>query len=257
MATKTEWAKGLRAPQGMARDADGNVYVAEYKGGQIAKLSPQGKLLAHLGTGLKNPAWITRAGDSFFISERKANRVLKMDRQGILTPFGAAIEEPLGLAVDEAGVLRVIAHTTSRLLASPRKAVGTPAASSDFEWQQLYAAPSEEGKRYGYRCIAIDADGTTFITDETEGQLLMLTARGRVASWVKGLDDPTGVAISPSGEVFVAEEGAGRISRIDANGTPVVVAQGLGQPRDMEFLDEKTMLVSDQGGGVIWRVTLP
>jgi glucose/arabinose dehydrogenase len=45
-AVKSVWASGLRAPQGMARDAAGNVYVAEYQGGQVSKFSSEGKAWA-------------------------------------------------------------------------------------------------------------------------------------------------------------------------------------------------------------------
>jgi glucose/arabinose dehydrogenase len=103
----------------------------------------------------------------------------------------------------------------------------------------------------------VDRDGTLFFTDETDGQLMLRTPAGRVAVWVKDLNDPTAVVVSPTGSVFVAEEGAGRISRVNAEGTTTLVADGLGQPRDIEFLDGKTMLVSDRQGGVIWKVTLP
>jgi glucose/arabinose dehydrogenase len=40
---KAVWASGLRAPQGMARDAQGNIYVAEYQGGQVSKFSPEAR----------------------------------------------------------------------------------------------------------------------------------------------------------------------------------------------------------------------
>ena len=87
--------------------------------------------------------------------------------------------------------------------------------------------------------------------------MMLRTPAGRVAVWVRDLNDPTAVVVSPDGGVFVAEEGAGRVSRVHPEGTTTVVADGLGQPRDIEFLDAKTMLVSDRQGGVIWKVTLP
>lgn len=264
--TKTVWARGLRAPQGMARDAAGNVYVAEYKGGRIARFAPDGKPLESVGSDLKGPAWIERAGDRLYVSERGANRLLML-QNGKLTPLPHAIEQPLGLAFDARGRLLVVSHTTSRLFAlqpgveippfnpAPQDLMNLPPVGQRLV--PLYAAPAVAGKRYGYRCVAADRDGTILMTDEVEGQLLLLTPGGRAAVWVKGLQDPTTVVLSPRGEVFVAEEGAGRITRIDAHGASSVVAAGLGKPRDIEFVDERTMLVSDQEGGVIWKVLLP
>jgi sugar lactone lactonase YvrE len=262
---KIVWASGLRGPQGMARDAQGNVYVAEYNGGQIAKFAPSGNLLARIGTDLQNPAWVERAGATLYVTERKANRILRLNADGKLSPVTGSVEEPLGLAADIMGRLIIVSHTTSQLLVLPPGARPVPPTATAVATEEqapspfvpLYVAPAVEGKRYGYRCIAVDRDGTLFFTDETDGQLMLRTPAGRVAVWVRNLNDPTAVVVSPTGGVFVAEEGAGRVSRVNAEGTTTVVADGLGQPRDIEFLDGKTMLVSDRQGGVIWKVTLP
>jgi SMP-30/Gluconolactonase/LRE-like region len=261
---KSMWATGLHGPQGMARDARGNVYVAEYEGGQIAKFAPDGSLLDRIGTDLKNPAWIERAGAMLYVTERTANRLLQLNADGTLSPVMGTIEEPLGLAADLMGRLIVVSRAASQILVLPpgdRLAPPGPDAPEDDAAVQpfvpLYVAPNIEGKHYDYRCVAVDQDGTLFFTDETEGQLMLRTPAGRVAVWTKDLNDPAAVVVSPDGGVFVAEEGAGRVSRVNAEGTATVVADGLGQPCDIEFLDGKTMLVSDRHGGVIWKVTLP
>lgn len=252
-ATVTVWTNGLRAPQGMTRDAAGNLYVAEFNGGQVSKFAPDGKLLGKLGDDLKSPAWIERVGNEIYVSERKANRVLKLQADGTLQPLNGEVIEPLGLAASPNGDLLVIAHTTSRLLRY--KNLNTAGEKSTP--QAVYAALSEVGNRYGYRAVAIDNDGIIYITDEIENAVLLLTPQGRMAVWAKDLDDPTAVVFSPDGTVYVAEEGAGRVSRLNAEGVATVVAEGLGQPRDIEFLDDKTMLVSDRQSGTIWKVELP
>jgi sugar lactone lactonase YvrE len=246
-AVKSVWASGLRAPQGMARDAVGNIYVAEYQGGQVSKFSPEGKPLGKVGGELKNPAWVAFDGDTLYISERKANRVLKADAVGKVTVVDDNVIEPLGLAIDNSGNPVVVAHTTSRLLR----------LGDNGKFASVYDAPTGKGKRYGYRCVAVDRDGSLLITDEAEGQVLLLTPSGRLAVYARDLDDPTTVVFSPRGEVFVAEEGAGRISRLNAQGEATVVAEGLGKPRDIEFVDERTLLVSDQENGRVWKVVLP
>jgi sugar lactone lactonase YvrE len=244
LALKSVWAKDLRQPQGIARDGQGNVYIAEYKGGQIAKFDANGKLLAHLGTELKSPAWIIQTPQGMFVSERKANRILKLNADGSLAPVPGEVVEPLGLAVDNKGRLIVIAHTTSRVFALENAAF-TP----------LYQAA--EGKKYGYRNVAVDADGSLLISDEVDGVIRLLTPGGRMTTWASGLDSPTAVVIAPDKQVYALEEGNGRLVRIDANGSLTVVADGLGEPRDVEFLDAKTALVSDRDSGTIYQIKLP
>jgi sugar lactone lactonase YvrE len=251
---KSVWASDLSAPHGLTRDFAGNVYATEFTAGRIAKLSPDGKITARFGEGLKSPAWIVRDGDRFLVTERKANRVLAMSATGQFTPLGQEIVEPLGIAVTPQGRVVVVAHTTSRIFdaLSPR-----PSANQATLWRNIYSAPSENGRRYGLRSVAVDRDGSLLVTDETDGKLMLISPAGRAATLTSGLDDPTGVTFSPSGEVFVAEEGAGRVSRVESDGTLTTVADGLGQPRGLVFLDARTLLVADREGGKIWRVTLP
>jgi len=259
-ALKTVWAKDLKAPQGLARDKAGNIYVAEFGGGRIAKLSPQGALLQRLGKDLKSPAFIRRAAGGFLISERKANRVLFLSDQGKISPIGGEVIESLGLATSGLRAV-VIAHTTSRVLELTYgrwQGINTEVPTREIVWKPIFE-PSGETARYGYRCLALDRDGSLFISDEIENRLLLLTPNGRLTTFARDLDDPTGVTIADDGTVYVAEEGAGgRVARLDREGNATTVVEGLGKPRDILFLDGgATMLVSDREGGRIWRIVLP
>jgi sugar lactone lactonase YvrE len=243
--TRTIWASGLQAPHGLVLGEDSSVWATEYKSGQVAQISADGKTVRRYGQGLQGPAWIARVGKTVYVSERKANRVLKLQKNGTFAPFGPAVDEPIGLAGDARGNLLVVSHGNSQVVSLDAKGRATP----------VYAP--QGGKHYGYRCIVIDRDGSLLMTDETDNAVVMATRGGRVSKWVMNLNDPTGIALSPRGEVFVLEEGAGRVARLDAYGAPTVVAEGLGKPRGLVFLNDKTLLVSDQQDGVIWRITLP
>lgn len=252
-ALKSVWAQGLKQPQGMAWLGD-TLYVAEYGGGQVSKWSRDGKALGAI-TGLKSPAWVERIAaqpspssrmlpqDEIYISERKANRVLRLQQNGETVAVGEAIEEPLGLASGKSGAIAV-AHTTSRVL----RWNGT-------KWDLLFA-PEGDGARYGYRNVVVDGDGTVFLSDEEEGEILAITPGGRAFVAARGLKDPAAIVVGPDNALYVAEEGAGRVVRLNRDGSNTPVADGLGAPRDIEFQDAKTMLVSDKKGGNIWKVVL-
>lgn len=283
-AVKSVWVQGLKQPQGMAWLGD-TLYVAEYGGGQVSKWSREGKPLGAI-TGLKSPAWVERMRptypgtasnippDEIWISERKANRVLRVLKDGTTEPVGTSIEEPLGLASAQIkpspqGLLSgnsrhesvdvkslnlfslfndkmiAISHTTSRVMLWDGK-----------EWV-LHFAPEGDGARYGYRNVVVDTDGTVFLTDEEEGEVLAITPNGRAFSVARGLKDPAGIVIGPDKALYVAEEGAGRVVKLNRDGSATPVADGLGAPRDIEFLDAKTCLVSDKKTGTIWEVVWP
>jgi sugar lactone lactonase YvrE len=245
---KAVWASGLQDPHGMARDEKGNIWIAEFKGGRVSRFSPDGKKLGTLGEGLKGPAWVAASGATLYVSERKANRVLRAV-DGKLEPLPQAIEEPLGVAVDQrSGRLFVVSHTTSKLWTGEQRK-GSAAL-------ELFYAPDGAGARYGLRCAAVAADGAVYVTDETDGRILKLSAGGAAETWVAGLEDPSGIVIGPDGAVYVADEGAGRVVRIAADRKPVVVAEGFERPRGLLFLADGSLLVGDRANGTVYRVTL-
>lgn len=247
LAQVNPFVTGLKEPQGLALDTKGTVYVAEYKGGQIARFGLDGKAMEPLVTGLKSPALLQWHSGSLYVSERKANRVIKVNAKGKVTPVGGPIVEPLGLAFAADGTLYAVAHTTSKVF-----------LLSGQNWQQIFepALEPNETKRYGYRCLANEGSAL-LMSDELSGSILMLTPGGRMATWATGLDDPSGIKQGPDGAFYVADEGGGgKLVRMSAEGVGTVVAKGLGRPRDMLFLDAKTLLVSDRDGSV-WKVVLP
>jgi sugar lactone lactonase YvrE len=246
---KAVWASGLQDPHGMARDAEGNVWIAEFKGGRVSRFSADGKKLGAVGEGLKGPAWVAASGATLYVSERKANRVLRV-ADGKLEPLAQAVEEPLGVVVDErTDQLFVVSHTTSKVWT--RRDGKEPGAL------QVYYAPPETGGRYGLRCAAVAPDGALYVTDETDGRILKLSAGRTAETWVTGLQDPSGIVIGPDGAVYVADEGAGRVVRIGADRKAVVVAEGFERPRGLLLLGDGSLLVGDRANGTVYRVILP
>jgi len=259
LATKTEWASGLKEPQGMAHHGN-DILLADYGAGKVLRYSRDGKLLGTVAEGLKSPSQIAIArilrateqdgkivkiweDENIAVSERKANRVIQIDKDGKITPLGDAIEEPLGLVSDSFNNLFAVSHTTSTIL----RFDGT-------KWTPFFTPT--EADRYGYRCLAMD-NGTLLLSDEESGEILMLSQSGRLATWAKGIADPSGITIGPDNAAYVTDESnGGRLWRVNNLGEKTIVAEGLGRPRGVLFLDEKTALVSDRNGKV-WKLVFP
>jgi len=254
-AKKTEWLSGLKEPQGMAIYGK-EILLADYGAGKVLRYSREGKLLGTLAEGLKSPSqivvgnkWVrsNRASQQLslspiiYVSERKANRIISIGSNGKITPVGQEIIEPLGL-VSDGSALFAVAHTTSKILRFDGK-----------NWQPFFV-PAEDG-RYGYRCLAYDK-GTLLLSDEIGEEVLLLTQSGRIASWVEGIADPSGITIGPDGATYITDESdGGRLWRVNNVGEKTVVVEGLGRPRGVLFLDPQTALVSDRNGKV-WKIAL-
>ena len=248
---KAVWASGLADPHGMAVDADGNVVVTEYKSGRVVRFSPDGKPLGTVAENLKSPAWVTAAAKTLYVTERKANRLLRV-ADGKVEPVGQEVPEPIGVAFDDnSGRLYVVSHTTSRIVSLASAAARSPGAMEPF-----YAP--EGGKRYGLRCAAVGPDGSLFVSDETDGRVLKLPAAGGAPeTWVQGLDDPAGLVFGPDGALYVADEGAGKVLRIGDDRKPVAVAEGLKKPRGLVFLPDGSLLVAERSSGTVYQVKAP
>ncbi|MBW3637315.1 MAG: hypothetical protein KY445_12775 [Armatimonadetes bacterium] len=283
MATATPFITGLQEAQGMAFGPNNEILVADYKAGEILRFSRDGKSLGKLATGLKGPSAIVSVGNQVFVSERKANRVVRF-QNGKMDVVMADVAEPMGLVVDSSPdmvlpttparlatptTLNVVSHTTSKIYRSdlrakiPRAKSGVPIIGKSFNLKEktsplIYAAPVAEGdkERYGFRWLV--RDGATFLmSDEVGERILMLTESGRTATFASGISDPSGIAIGPDKMVYVANEGdGGQLIRLDAEGEKTVIAEKLGRPRGILFLDAKTVLVSNRDGGV-WKIALP
>jgi sugar lactone lactonase YvrE len=79
--------------------------------------------------------------------------------------------------------------------------------------------------------VAVDADGTVYVSDRGSGHVYRLTADGTLAVAASNLDRPAGLTFDHGGRLLVAEEKAGRILRIDAGGSVTTIVSGIRTPR--------------------------
>ena len=253
MAKVTPLIEGLKEPQGLALDGNGDILVCDTGAGEVLRFSATGQKKEVLASNLKSPSQITtrtlfdrvnnKSVVEFLVSERKADRIVRL-RNGMAYPVGAEIVEPLGLLDNSNapnGGLYAVAHTTSVIYRLDRD-----------KWTPVYQAPGEDGDkgRYGLRCLA-SYGSSLLVSDEVNGQVLKVSRDGEIVKFAGGIDDPSGVAVRDD-RVYVCDEGAGgKLWSIDQNGIKTLVAQELGRPRNVLFLDDDTALISDRDGRIL------
>ena len=247
------WAEGLSAPQGLALDAQGSVYVVENGAGRVRRFARDGKESGTFAEGLKAPSWALFVGSVLYVAEREGNSIAEITEAKTVSRLAGEVVDPLGLSLlpGKPDRFLVVSHRQSLILPFVRDAVGL------WSLQSTPVAAPSGGTKYGWRDIAVAADGTLYVTDEISGAILSQSPGGGLRTWKEGLKSPSGLAFSPSGALLVTEEANGRLSRFDEAGKAMVLAEGLGKAREALFLDERTVLVSDREGGIVWKVTLP
>ena len=253
MAKVTPLIEGLKEPQGLALDVNGDILVCDFGAGQVLRFGAKGEKKEVVASNLKGPSQIAyrtlydrvanKTVREFLVSERGANRVVRL-RNGTGYGVGDEIVEPLGLLDNSSetnGGLYAVAHTTSVISRLEKD-----------KWTPIYAAPAEDGDkgRYGLRCLA-SYGSSLLVSDEVNRQILKVSRGGLVVKFTGNIDDPSGVAVRGD-QVYVCDEGAGgKLWRVDQDGIKTLVAQELGRPRNVLFLDDETALVSDRNGRVL------
>ncbi len=253
MATVTPLIEGLKEPQDLALDNNGDILVCDNGAGQVLRFSAMGEKKEIVASDLKGPSQITfhtlydpaanKTVREFLVSERNANRIVRLSN-GRTYPVGGEIIEPVGLLNSSNatnGGLYAVAHTTSVIYHLDKG-----------KWTPIYQAPDEDGDkgRYGLRCLA-SYGSSLLVSDEVSGEVSTVSPAGLLTSFASGFDDPSGLAVRGDW-LYVCDEGnGGQLWKVSKNGVKTLVAQALGRPRNVLFLDDQTALVPDRNGRIL------
>jgi len=279
-------AAQLTAPRNVAVDSAGNVYISEFEGHRIRRVSASGIITTVAGTGsagysgdggpankaqLAFPAGLAtdRAG-SVYVADSK-NGVVRMITAGgvISTVYGAPDgPQPIGISLDQSGMLYVADTSTVVKRVLLAGAISFPLAGS-------YSAAHD---------LAVDASGTVYLVDGNalrrisasgvvgviaSSALVPLSSdssNGRAAA----LSHPAGLALDSVGNLYIADSGTHRVRQITAQGVIATLAgtgsagysgddgpaaqSQLNAPRGLALTPNGSLLVADTGNQRIRRI---
>ena len=174
-------------PTGVAVDASGNVFVADYGNHSIRKISAAGAVSTVAGNGA--PGFRDGSGAS------------------------AQFTDPSGIAVDAGGNVYVADQGNNRIRKiTPAGFVTTLAGSGRKGLQDGVADAARFSAPTG---LAVDASGNVFVADSNNNRIREITPAGFVTTLPgTGVRLPTGIAVDPSGNVYVADTDNNRIRKI-------------------------------------------
>jgi len=200
----------FNSPMGVAADANGNLYVADYGNDLIRKIDPAGVVSTLAGSGATG-------------ADNGAGAI-------------ATFDLPEGIAVDATGNV-FVADNGNNLIRkiTPDGTVSTFAGSGTAGSANGTGTGASFNSPFG---IAVDGSGNVYVADAGNNLIRKITPAGVVSTFagsgVKGTKDaagasasfntPSGVAVDAAGNVYVADENNNMIRKISASGVVSTLA---------------------------------
>ena len=187
----------LAAPEGVAEDTAGNLFIADSWNSNVRKVTPGGVISTVAGNG--NPGYSGDGGPA----------------------ASAMLNYPTGVAVDAAGNLFIADYGNDRIrMVTPSGIISTVAGNGTAGFSGD-GVPANSAQLNGPTGVAVDAAGNLFIADEHNNRVREVNPGG-VISTVAGngtggysgdggpatsaeLYYPAGVAVDTAGNLFIAD----------------------------------------------------
>jgi len=212
-------------PGGVAADAHGNVYVADFGNIEIRKITAYGKVTTLAGAGKNIPFGnvdslaVGPRGNVYF-SDTINNKIWKISHSGVVTTFAgsgamgdrngpanvASFKCVSGLTVDHEGNVYVADLTGNQIRKiSPSGIVSTLAGSGNA------GDANGNGKSasfHGPSDVAVDAKGNIYVSDAGNNKIRKITPSGDVSTLVisgAGSMICAGIAVDSHNNVYVSD----------------------------------------------------
>ena len=268
----------LNNPQGLALDILGNLYIADTGNNRICLLDASGNFTTYAGPTDGSAGYLDSGASS------------------------ALFNGPTAIAIDKAGNV-FVADTGNNAIRVIQKhylndASGNPVTNHRIVGTLVGGGPTitssqvgQTNKLNGPRGVAVDSNGTVYISDTGNHRICKITGGGQLqtlagvttldgvlgylSGYVNGqgnnaaFNSPNGLTVDLIGNIFVADTGNNVIRRVTQTGKVSTVA-GSGQPFFKEGRREKAsfkgpiavavdldniLYVTDTGNNIIRRIT--
>ena len=235
----------LNSPEGLAADADGNVYIADTKNNRIRKLLPSGTIIGIAGNG----------NAAFFGDGGPAN--------------SASIHAPEALYSAGGGHIYIADTGNQRIRELLPDGTITTVAGNGVQGVAGDGGPATSAQLNQPAGVTLDSAGNMYIADQGNNRVRMVSTNGTISTFAGAatfalgdggpaigaqLSAPESVALDAAGNVYIADSGHNRIRVVSGGtistlaGTGVCCYEGDGGPASAAQLNSPWGLLTDASG---------
>jgi sugar lactone lactonase YvrE len=248
----------FNAPDGVALDTQGNVYVADGSNNRIREINVSGSVTTLAGNGasgfadgtggptgtaeFNGPAAIAiDSHGNAYVGDSGNSRIRKIDSVGQVTTLagngkqGYAPGAGRTAEFNNIGGIAVDAHGTVYVGDTGNNIVRTIDVGGDVTTLAGNLMPGDaDGSggpngfaQFHFPCgLAVDAEGNIYVADALNHAIRKIDASGNVMTLAgpAGFNTPTAVALDAQGNIYVADSGSHRIRKIEVSGAVTSLA---------------------------------
>jgi sugar lactone lactonase YvrE len=233
--------EGFSSPVGMAFDAAGNLFVAEWGAGRVSRIDPAGNRTT-FADGLSGPSGLTIGTDgTIYVASYSRDEVYRFTPAGERSVHVTGLATPAGLSFDRSGRLLIANRRTNQILAVT--------GSGDLE-------PVIDGLRTPVGAVQTPDSG--YVVSNIGGGVTILRPDGSRIEAGEAFGAPgPGIAMTKDGRVFVVDYGGTTVREILPDGQSRAVADGLRSPVGLVVApDGASLLTAAWGDGTIYRIPI-
>jgi trimeric autotransporter adhesin len=241
----------LNAPQGVAVDPSGDLFIADTNNNSIREVTPNGTITTVAGSGASGSGAAGNGTNQFngplgmaadsngnvYIADSQNARVVKLSSAGGLSTVagngtpgyggdgGAAtsaqLNTPSGVAVDSAGNLYIADFSNNRIRkVTPTGTISTVAGNGNTGYTGD-GGTATNAQIAVARGVAVDGSGNLYIADTGNNAVRRVTPAG-IINTIAIVNNPVGIATDSLGNVY-ATDGSSQVYEIYPFSTPIVV----------------------------------
>lgn len=238
----------LSAPQAIAIDRDGTLYIADRGNRRVHVMTPDGKTLRTFGDKkadrgyLEGPSGIALYENMVYVSDGGRDRIVVFTKDGrFIDEFGSPgsgpkeFDDPAGLAV-RSGILYIADRGNHRVQVLSRDGIYLGSIGSKGDGEGQVREPVD---------VATDYNGNIYVADYGNSRIVVFTPEGRFKRNYYELKRPVSIELDETG-FAVADADEHRIKKFDFSGRLLFSAGTKGSGKG-EFLRLSAIAFSPQG----------